>query len=694
MTIKETNFTLDLTREGKHPVVKFRLNDNKVQKITFRLTNNGREVDLEREMGDQFKPVFECIFRDKTFKRDENQNNWQIKRDVTGKYPLYTFTYYLTDEVINKSGIACYYFALETPEGLRISTPTLKMVIDCDFKEDGKPSENYISEFEKLKKEADRYRQTVEDLDQTLREVLEGGASITEVIRARENKSGVIFKDLKDRLDDSDYKNRNVENELKKSRKGLDGKEYGDVSERLKADEKYYLSKKDFVSIREFENLKFVVSEGYDWTNAIKAAVEKAEITKRKVVLHADENIFVSDTIQLYPTTKIEGQGKNRSIIRFRGGKKIFDLSNELPKIGVELSNFGIYGDKSSGQIAIDAKYFVNGSSLRDISIENVDTAIRLTKSWYSSFDSIFIRGCNLYGLELNSSSSSEQINAINFKGLFIQSCLNSVMLNGRSVSAAVSFDSCTFELSKKTSVISNGFSPLKFTNCYFEGNYQDGSTVDTLTWDTPIDLKINGTTTRNLVSIDSCYFARKSDFIESTQKTSIFLGDNIKAELSNVQFVSNQQNYIDANVFTTDKASIPIINNISQDGYAKKMYVGIQRTDVLSSDLEVNLKFTSTFSLQSGITRRGSYTLRIIPKTSATLNTAPVFKAYDGFSGSQIGLEITLPKQIESGNPLDFNIGFINADIVRFLELRQTIGADVDVNCKAFILHKYPQLD
>ncbi|PEJ92567.1 hypothetical protein, partial [Bacillus wiedmannii] len=61
MAIKETNFTLDLTREGKYPVVKFRLNDNKVQKITFRLTNDGRDVDLEKEMGDQFKPVFECI---------------------------------------------------------------------------------------------------------------------------------------------------------------------------------------------------------------------------------------------------------------------------------------------------------------------------------------------------------------------------------------------------------------------------------------------------------------------------------------------------------------------------------------------------------------------------------------------------------------------------------------------------------
>lgn len=236
MAIKETVFTLDLTREGRHPVVKFRLNDNKVQKITFRLTNNGREIDLEREMGDQFKPVFECIFRDKTFKRDEDRGNWEIKRDTTGKFPLYTFTYYLTDEVINKSGIACYYFALETPEGLRISTPTLKMVIDCDFKEDGKPSENYVSEFEKLLKEAERVKQTIKDLDETLKEVLDGGASITEVIRARENAEGIYFKDLKDRLDDNDKNYKKLSKEINESRKDVNGNHHESLNQRLNYD--------------------------------------------------------------------------------------------------------------------------------------------------------------------------------------------------------------------------------------------------------------------------------------------------------------------------------------------------------------------------------------------------------------------------------------------------------------------------
>ncbi|WLG16077.1 BppU family phage baseplate upper protein [Bacillus cereus] len=261
MAIKETVLTLDLTREGRHPVVKFRLNDNKVQKITFRLTNNGREVDLEREMGDQFKPVFECIFRDKTFKRDEDQSNWEIKRDTTGKYPLYTFTYYLTDEVINKSGIACYYFALETPEGLRVSTPTLKMVIDCDFKEDGKPSENYVSEFEKLLKEAGRVKQTIEDLDETLKEVLAGGASITEVIRARKDATGVIFKDLKERLDTKERKYDDITS-----------KNSGSIEEIIKASKR---KTKNILFLSDFEDYVIMSSGKKDWTKAVQTAINQ-----------------------------------------------------------------------------------------------------------------------------------------------------------------------------------------------------------------------------------------------------------------------------------------------------------------------------------------------------------------------------------------------------------------------------------
>lgn len=267
MTIKETNFIIDLTRESRHPVVKFRLNDNRVQRITFRLKNNGREININKELGDIFTPVFECIFKDKTFKRDENKDNWIVQEDRNSG--TYLFTYKLTKEVLNKSGIACYYFALETPEGLRISTPTLKMVIDCDFKEDGKPSDNYVSDFEKLKEEAGDIKRIIGDLDRTLQEVINNGGSITEVIAARENKDGKKFRNLKERLDVEnsilkerlDVENNNLNSEIQKISNTLNK-----VSDKQTIDIKHFQQKIRMDNKAKLS--KFLLPSNFSWQYA------------------------------------------------------------------------------------------------------------------------------------------------------------------------------------------------------------------------------------------------------------------------------------------------------------------------------------------------------------------------------------------------------------------------------------------
>lgn len=295
MTIKETNFIIDLTRESRHPVVKFRLNDNRVQRITFRLKNNGREININKELGDIFTPVFECIFKDKTFKRDENKDNWIVQEDRNSG--TYLFTYKLTKEVLNKSGIACYYFALETPEGLRISTPTLKMVIDCDFKEDGKPSDNYVSEFEKLLKEAERVKETIEGLDTILKEVIAGGTSITEVIEARTDRNGNYYSKLKDRLDseqkffdktnkevvdaridfnnkthdslsgrlyEGEKKTNNVVSEVDKARNSSDGEINPDINERINR-ELMIIRNRENAHLRDIGVTEHIAHRGLSW---------------------------------------------------------------------------------------------------------------------------------------------------------------------------------------------------------------------------------------------------------------------------------------------------------------------------------------------------------------------------------------------------------------------------------------------
>ncbi|HHQ8913620.1 TPA: BppU family phage baseplate upper protein [Bacillus cereus] len=415
MAIKETVFALDLTKEGRHPVVKFRLNDNKVQKITFRLTNNGRDVDLERELGDQFKPVFECIFRDKTFKRDEDQGNWEIKRDVTSKYPLYTFTYYLTDEVINKSGIACYYFALETPEGLRISTPTLKMVIDCDFKEDGKPSDNYVSEFEKLLKEAGRVKQTIKDLDETLKEVLAGGASITEVIRAREDATGVIFKDLKERLDTKERKYDDITSKnseaIKKIIEGLDQKTENIV---FLSDYKSYVTKKD---------------GNQDWAPAVQKSIDDCP-QGGMLILNVKE-IPCYGNLSISKPMRLEGLGRDQTtfLVYSKSGNGFINYESKR----TTSRSFGFYYPEqvrtNTDLIANDGKPIVYPPAMWG-------------NGYYSSFEDIQLGNSYIgmrFGIEadgvIKHSASSIVINNVIgtpfFRGLVLDACRDIPKITG-----------------------------------------------------------------------------------------------------------------------------------------------------------------------------------------------------------------------------------------------------------------------
>ncbi|MDA1777448.1 glycosyl hydrolase family 28-related protein [Bacillus cereus group sp. BY9-3LC] len=428
MAIKETVFTLDLTREGRHPVVKFRLNDNKVQKITFRLTNNGREIDLEREMGDQFKPVFECIFRDKTFKRDEDRGNWEIKRDTTGKYPLYTFTYFLTDEVINKSGIACYYFALETPEGLRISTPTLKMVIDCDFKEDGKPSENYVSEFEKLLKEAERVKQTIKGLDETLKEVLAGGASITEVIRARENSEGVHFKDLKERLD---TENKSINKSIKDINSFIGKREDIRPEEtiigKIKNTDSIIKSVKEIIGANVFDF--GAKGDGVtDDSAAFQAAIDSLGVFKynhpspssviqqgggRVIIPKPKKFYLIKQPLKYSSSMRFVGEGWN-TVIKFvpeapanlfEGDRSKYASFNSHHD--VEFENLNIVGDHTDSTIG-NAKNGIDGLNVRYIKVRNcVITGFEVGIKFYRDNTSSYgyfntIEYCYIYNNILN----------------------------------------------------------------------------------------------------------------------------------------------------------------------------------------------------------------------------------------------------------------------------------------------------
>jgi hypothetical protein len=323
----------------------------------------------------------------------------------------------------------------------------------------------------------------------------------------------------------------------------------------------------DVVSVKDFG------AKGDGKTNdskAIQAAISHLNQTGGGVLYFPSGNYIMTSPIVINNNIRIKGSGKYNSVINIKGRITAIDLSSKHAKLGVAVESIGIVGTNTKGQIAIDAYYLVNGSYIRDVRIENVDTGIRLTKSWYSSFSDIYIRNCLSYGLHLRSLSAAEQVNGVRFSSVFIQGAKNAVFLEGKKGSVGVHFDSSTFEKNRETAVVSEGFSPLSFTNCYFEDNYQKGRHEEKLKWMTPIDVQVKKANIQTLVKFDSCYFSRSNSFLSSSEKTSIYLGEDTLLTIINSRFVSGSREYLDANIFSVSKYK-PVILNVSQDGSAKK---------------------------------------------------------------------------------------------------------------------------
>ena len=445
----------------------------------------------------------------------------------------------------------------------------------------------------------------------------------------------------------------------------------------------------NFLSLKKYKSLKVAIAEGYDWSLAISRAVLDAKSGNKKLVLHTDEDMYITQSIVPTNTTKIVGFGKYNSKIKLKGAIKGIDLSSTSAKTGVEISSISIEGDKTVGQIGIDAYYLVNGSSIRDILIQNVDVGIRVTKSWYASFSDIRINNCLSYGLHTKSASNSEQINAISFKSLYIQGAKNAVFLEGVNVSASVKFDSCTFEASLETAVISTGFAPLTFDNCYFESNYKNALTIDTLTYDKPIDIKITSTTTRNTVRFTGCHFARANNFLNSTQKTSIYLSENTKAIFESCQFVCNTSGYMDCNIYSVSSDPAKI-TKCSEDGYATSMYIGAQEEEIIMIDKVYNLRYVSTIdpNMVGIIQKSGTYYLKFVPHATGTVSEIATMRLETVSDSTLQGAVINFPTSFVKDQPLEFKIGNLVAPKV--VQLKGGVATSTDLNGTIYLVRKH----
>lgn len=596
---------------------------------------------------------FECAKPDNTSVRDKNGI---VMIDAAKGHFEYTFPAQ-TFAAIGKSKQA--YFTVEKNSTVKATTQDFIIVSIPDALTNRIPSQTYISQLEELiwqleqieldllnsaayreahdaKIFAEQAKAISESVQEQLNQIVIQGSIDPETKQARVDENGVAHNTLKERIDFDSFRISNL------------------------------FDKSNFISIKEYKNLKIAITEGYDWSPAISKAISDAKTTKKMLVLHADEDMWITTPIVPSPDSKIGGFGKYASNIRIKGAIKAIDLSDVQAKVGLELFSLCIKGNRTSGQIGIDANYLVNGSVISNIRIEEVDTGIIIQKAWYCSLSDIFIKGCLNYGMHVKSISADDQVNALDFRSIFIQDAKNCVFLDGVNVSSAIKFDSCTFESSRKTAVISNRFSPLKFVNCYFERNYVDATTTDTLTWDTPIDVKVTGTTTRNVVKFDACYFARRNNFLPSSQKCSIYLGGNVKATFDSLQFVCNTSAYIDANVYSVSSFP-PFINQCSEDGYAKQMYNGVTIDKITATNNSANLRYASTSYIVTPITRKNEmHYFRFSPFVSKTVTAIPTFRVTNYETNATIK-DISLgTTNFVAGKSIEMDLGGINANIIQ----------------------------
>ena len=163
---------------------------------------------------------------------------------------------------------------------------------------------------------------------------------------------------------------------------------------------------------------------------------------------------------------------------------------------GLRINGGRIIPSNVAGSYGMALFYVTNTSSIRDVEIRGGDNGLLLDKEFYGFFENFKIKDCNKIGVHLLSGGTSDTgINANVYNGLFITGCENNMVFTDTagSFSNVVVFSNCTFENSKKTSIIINGVRPVKFTGCYMEGNFTNlaaaGEVTDIDAFDTEITL-------------------------------------------------------------------------------------------------------------------------------------------------------------------------------------------------------------
>ncbi|MGX5632408.1 BppU family phage baseplate upper protein [Bacillus thuringiensis] len=148
--MRNEEIIIDLADPVFTKTIRSRQNDKNGLRLTVYVREKGQNVDLTG-----YAVKYEATNHTGVFIRDDAQI-------VDSKNGVFSYTF--TSQAVSTSDDWTAYFVMEKSTE-RMSTPDIRITLRCDVKEGNIKIENYISDFDNLKKQIDALQQAVDKMD-------------------------------------------------------------------------------------------------------------------------------------------------------------------------------------------------------------------------------------------------------------------------------------------------------------------------------------------------------------------------------------------------------------------------------------------------------------------------------------------------------------------------------------------------
>jgi Right handed beta helix region len=219
-----------------------------------------------------------------------------------------------------------------------------------------------------------------------------------------------------------------------------------------------------FLAVKEYENLKVAIAQGYDWQPAIQQAINDA-IIQNKVPLLPPEVLLIANSIRIPNKGKLYGFGKLISILKPTGNfpAVIIDGNATDGVYNWEVSGIALDGN-DIGSIGIQINYAREGT-IKNCYISGFQKGVTAEQSWTNSIINSDIVDNSDKNVELGTQSNN--FNLINTRldragnyGLHITADSQTINLEG-----------CVIQSCGKDGILADAGRSINIKGCYFENN-------------------------------------------------------------------------------------------------------------------------------------------------------------------------------------------------------------------------------